>query len=137
MTHLSGVPTAMQTGVIFRDGVQVPVFEPTWLDERTGCAQAHRYLGGEIDGGPEHYETCDHLRKAGGCARNGHLDGGTCRSKCLFHERLNSKGWRDTRRWALMRLPDGSEAFALRSEVIEIAEGLGAVVVDGPERVSA
>jgi hypothetical protein len=48
---LPGIPNEVQAGVINVEGLgQIPVVEMNWLDERTGCARAHRYLAGELQG---------------------------------------------------------------------------------------
>lgn len=120
---LPGVPDVTQTGVLDFAGIHVPVVEMNWLDERTGCAPAHRYLAGEIDGAPGDYNGC-YFYHAGRCSMNGR-----CADPCLFHEAETGKSWAKVRRWALLEYPDGSTAITLAHSAAEIAASDGARVI--------
>ena len=122
-THLPGVPDVTQTGVLDFGGIHMPVVEMNWLDERTGCATAHRYLAGEIDGAPGDYNEC-YFYQAGRCSMNGRGA-----DPCLFHEAETSASWARVRGWRLLEYPDGSTCVTLTHYAAEIAAEIGARVV--------
>lgn len=103
----------------------VPVLElGNWYDERQGCALAHRYDAGEVQGVPGEYGAC-FFYAGGGCRMNGNAQ----RDACLFHLGDAAQPWQRLRRNALLELPDGSTAITSRIDAFTIAADLGAVVV--------
>lgn len=122
-TYLPGVPDVTQTGVLDFDGIHVPVVEMNWLDERTGCAPAHRYLAGELQGVPSDYAGC-FFYCSGRCNMNGRGA-----NPCLFHEAETSASWARVRGWRLLEYPDGSTCVTLAHCAAEIAAEIGARVI--------
>lgn len=136
VTRLPGVPDETQTGVLDLSELgigQVPIVELRWHDERTGCALAHYYLAGELQGTPAEYGAC-YFYQAGRCKMNG-CESGRPRSACLFHEPENSKGWRGVSFWRLLEEPDGSTCLTPAHSAAEIAAGMGARIVGAPAEV--
>ena len=126
--NLPGIPSTVQAGVINVEGLgQIPVVEMTWLDERTGCSRAHRYLAGELQGIPAEYDGC-YFYRAGRCTMNG-SEAGRPRNACLFHEPETGRSWARVREWRLLVQPDGSECITPATSALEIAASLGAVIV--------
>ena len=126
--NLPGIPSTVQAGVINVEGLgQIPVVEMTWLDERTGCSRAHRYLAGELQGIPAEYDGC-YFYRAGRCTMNG-SEAGRPRNACLFHEPETGRSWARVREWRLLVQPDGSECITPAHSAPEIAHALGAVIV--------
>ena len=123
LVSLPGVPDVAQIDVLDLGGVIVPVVEMTMLDERTGCARAHRYLAGELDGIPSDFDGC-HFYHSGQCSMNGRRA-----DPCLFHEPEHGRSWDKVRWWCLLEWPDGSTAITPRHSAAEIAQADGARVV--------
>ena len=123
LVSLPGVPDVAQIDVLDFAGVFVPVVEMTMHDERTGCARAHRYLAGEIDGVPGDYTPC-HFYRGGRCDMNGRRA-----DPCLFHEPESGRSWDKVRWWCLLEYPDGSTAITPRHSAAELAQLDGARVV--------
>lgn len=125
---LPGIPNEVQAGVINVEGLGlIPVIELRWLDERTGCARAHRYLAGELQGIPADYDGC-YFYRSGRCTMNG-SEAGRPRNACLFRESETSTSWARVREWRLLVQPDGSECITPAHSALEIAASLGAVIV--------
>ena len=131
---LPGVPDDQVVGLILPGQIEgldfdvaIPVVEMNWHDERTGCALAHFYLAGDIEGRPSDFDDC-HFYQSGRCSMNGRQDG-RCRSACLFREPEDSKGWEGVKRWMLLECPDGTTCLTLRSSAVEIADDLGAKII--------
>lgn len=127
---LPGVPDTVVVGVIPPGELAelgifeaVPVVKLNWLDERTGCERAHRYLAGQIDGAPGDYDGC-YFYSSGRCDMNGRRA-----DPCLFHEPENGRGWQKVRGWALLEFPDGHIEVTFADGAAEIAGEVGAVVV--------
>ena len=109
----------------------VPVLQVRWYDERAGCALAHRYHAGELQGTPDDYAACWAYWPApagGGCLMNGR-DGNRARSACLFHEPENGPAWDRLRANVLLELPDGTTAITSRHSAPAVAADLGARIV--------
>jgi len=125
---LPGIPSTVQAGVINVEGLgQIPVIEMRWHDERTGCARAHRYLAGELQGVSSDYDGC-YFYRSGRCTMNG-SEAGRPRNACLFRESETSTSWARVREWRLLVQPDGSECITPAHSALEIARDLGAVIV--------
>ena len=120
---LPGVPDVAQIDVLDLGGVFVPVLEMAMHDERTGCARAHRYLAGELQGVPGDYAPC-HFYRGGRCNMNG-----KAANPCLFHESESGRSWDKVKWWCLLEYPDGSTAITPRHSAAEIAQIDGARVV--------
>ena len=101
----------------------VPILEVKWHDERTGCARAHRYLAGELDGAPGDYTGC-YFYHGGRCDMNGRSA-----NPCLFHEPESGRSWDKVRWWCLLEYPDGRTAITPRHSAAEIAQADGARVI--------
>ena len=129
-THLPGVPDNVVIGVIPAGHlvelgilVDVSILDMPMLDERTGCATAHRYLAGELQGIPSDYSGC-HFYCSGRCSLNGRAA-----NPCLFHEPETSASWAKVKWWALLECPDGSTCITLAHSAAEIAADIGARVI--------
>ena len=123
LVSLPGVPDVAQIDVLDLGGVSVPVVEMTMLDERTGCARAHRYLAGELDGVPGDYTPC-HFYHGGRCDMNGRSA-----NPCLFHEPESGRSWDKVKWWCLLEYPDGRTAITPRHSAAELSQMDGARVV--------
>ena len=127
---LPGVPDNVVIGVIPAGQlvelgilVDVPILDMPMHDERTGCAAAHRYLAGELQGIPSDYTGC-YFYHAGRCSMNGRNA-----NACLFHEAETGRSWAKVKRWALLEWPDGRTAITPRHSAAELAQADGARVV--------
>ena len=126
--NLPGIPSTVQAGVINVEGLgQIPVIEMRWHDERTGCARAHRYLAGELQGIAAEYSDC-YFYRSGRCTMNG-SEAGRPRNACLFHEPETGASWANVQRWRLLEEPDGSTCITPARSALEIAASLGARIV--------
>ena len=123
LVSLPGVPDVAQIDVLDLGGVSVPVVAMTMHDERTGCARAHRYLAGELDGAPGDYTPC-HFYHGGRCDMNGRMA-----NPCLFHEPESGRSWDKVKWWCLLEYPDGSTAITPRHSAAELSQIDGARVV--------
>ena len=128
--HLPGVPDETVIGVIpagelaeLGIAVDVPILAVKWHDERTGCATAHRYLAGELDGAPGDYTGC-HFYHGARCDMNGRGA-----NPCLFHEPESGPSWGNVKRWRLLEYPDGSQAITTAHSAAELAALDGARVI--------
>ena len=127
---LPGVPDNVVIGVIPAGQlvelgilVDVPILDMPMHDERTGCAAAHRYLAGELQGIPSDYTGC-YFYHAGRCSMNGRNA-----NACLFHEAETGRSWAKVKRWALIEWPDGSTAITLGHSAPALAGETGARVI--------
>ena len=125
---LPGIPNEVQAGVLNVEGLgQIPIIEMRWHDERTGCARAHRYLAGELQGIPADFDGC-YFYRSGRCTMNG-SEAGRPRNACLFRESETSASWARVREWRLLIQPDGSECITPATSALEIARDLGARII--------
>ena len=129
-THLPGVPDNVVIGVIPAGQlvvlgilVDVPILDMPMHDERTGCATAHRYLAGELQGIPSDYSGC-YFYSSGRCNMNGRNA-----NPCLFHEPESGRSWAKVKRWRLLEWPDGRTAITPAHSAAEIAASDGARVI--------
>jgi len=120
--RLAGVPDEVQTGVISVAGVEVPVVEPRWFDERQCCGVVLRYLAGESQGQPGDYTGC-----AAYCERLCRRQGGG--ALCAFHEPDEAAVWRKAAGWRLLVMADGSTAVTPAGSALRMAADLDAMVV--------